>query len=106
MLKRFFDRIPPILKNRYLLTGVAFIVVLTFFDGNNMFYQFKLQKELKGLKAELKHLKEETIRDSTELVRLKTDTLEMERIGRENYQMKRDSEDVFIIVRKPKAKKN
>ena len=29
------------------------------------------------------------------------DSLELEKLGREKYMMKRDSEDIYIIVRKP-----
>ena len=105
MLKRLFNRIPAFLKNKYLLSGLVFLVFVIFFDGNNFLSQYRLRKELNSLKAELKYLREETKKDSAELSLLKNDTLEMERIGREYYQMKRDSEDIYIIVRKPIAKK-
>jgi hypothetical protein len=43
--------------------------------------------------------------DSIELSRLLGDSLELEKLGREKYMMKRDSEDIYIIVRKPVVKK-
>jgi len=104
MLKRFYDKIPPIFKNKYLLTGVAFLLLMFLFDRNNLVTQYQLRKELKGLRNELKFYRDEAYKDSVELSRLMGDSLELEKLGREKYMMKRDSEDVYIIVRKTAAK--
>jgi hypothetical protein len=105
MIKRFIDSIPPILKNKYLLTGVAFLLLMLFLDRNNLISQYKMRKELNGLRKELQFYRDQAKKDSTELSRLLGDSLEMEKLGREKYLMKRDSEDVYIIVRKPKNQK-
>ena len=105
MIKRFFDRIPPILKNKYLLTGVAFLLLMLFLDRNNLISQYKMRKELNGLRKELQFYRDQAKKDSLELSILMGDSLEMEKLGREKYMMKRDSEDVYIIVRKPKNQK-
>jgi hypothetical protein len=101
MIKAFFDRIPPILKNKYLITGVAFLVVILFLDRNNLISQYRMRKELNGLRRELKFYQEQAYKDSLEYTRLMSDSLELEKLGREKYLMKRDSEDVYIIIRKP-----
>jgi hypothetical protein len=105
MIKRFIDSIPPILKNKYLLTGVAFLLLMLFLDRNNLISQYKMRKELSGLRKELQFYRDQAKKDSIELSRLLGDSLEMEKLGREKYLMKRDSEDVYIIVRKPKNQK-
>jgi hypothetical protein len=105
MFKKINDKIPPILKNKYLLTGVAFVVLMLFFDGNDFISQYRMRKELSGLKKELQFYRNQTQKDSIELSRLLGDSLELEKLGREKYMMKRDSEDIYIIVRKPAAKK-
>jgi hypothetical protein len=105
MLQKFVDKIPPILKNKYLLTGVAFLVLMIFIDRNNLISQYKMRKELSGLRNELQFYKDQARMDSIELSRLLGDSLELEKLGREKYLMKRDSEDVYIIVRKPIVKK-
>ncbi|MFZ4546254.1 MAG: FtsB family cell division protein [Bacteroidales bacterium] len=105
MFKKINDKIPPILKNKYLLTGVAFVVLLLFFDGNDLISQYRMRKELSGLKKELQFYRDQAKKDSIELSRLLGDSLELEKLGREKYMMKRDSEDIYIIVRKPAAKK-
>ncbi|MEI6060154.1 MAG: septum formation initiator family protein [Bacteroidota bacterium] len=105
MMKKFFSYIPSILLNKYLLTGVAFLVLMLFIDRNNLISQYKMRKELKELKKELQFYRDQAARDSTELSRLTGDSLELEKLGREKYMMKRDSEDIYIIVRKPAVKK-
>ena len=101
MIKKFTDKIPSILKNKYLLTGVAFLVLMLFLDRNNLVSQYKMRKELNGLRKELQFYRDQAEKDSIELSRLTGDSLELERLGREKYMMKRDSEDIYIIVRKP-----
>lgn len=105
MVKKFFDKIPPILKNKYLLTGVAFLLLMLFLDRNNLISQYKMRRELNGLRKELQFYRDQAMMDSIELSRLLGDSLELERLGREKYMMKRDSEDIYIIVRKAAVKK-
>jgi hypothetical protein len=105
MIKKFTDKIPSILKNKYLLTGVAFLVLMLFFDGNDLISQYRMRKELSGLKKELQFYRDEAKKDSIELSELMGDSLELEKLGREKYLMKRDSEDIYIIVRRPSVKK-
>ena len=101
MIKKFIDKIPPVLKNKYLLAGVAFLFLMLFLDRNNLVSQYKMRKELNGLRKELQFYRDQSEKDSTELSRLMGDSLELEKLGREKYMMKRDSEDIYIIVRKP-----
>ncbi len=101
MIKSIWDKIPSILKNKYLLTGLVFLVIMLFLDKNNILQQRKLQKELQGLKEEQKFYREQYLKDSATLHELRNDSLKLEKLGREKYMMKKDSEDVFLIVRKP-----
>ena len=105
MIKKLLDKIPPILKNKYLLTSVVFLILMLFLDRNNLISQYKMKKELNGLKKELQFYRNQATKDSIELSRLLGDSLELEKLGREKYLMKRDSEDIYIIVRKPAVKK-
>jgi len=105
MIKKLLDKIPPILKNKYLLTSVVFLILMLFLDRNNLISQYKMKQELNGLKKELQFYRDQAAKDSIELSRLLGDSLELEKLGREKYLMKRDSEDIYIIVRKPAVKK-
>jgi hypothetical protein len=78
---------------------------MLFLDRNNLVSQFQMRKELNGLRKELQFYRDQAKMDSIELSRLMGDSLELEKLGREKYLMKRDSEDIYIIVRKPSGKK-
>ena len=105
MIKKLLDRIPAFLKNKYFITTVVFLVLMIFLDRNNLISQYKLRKELHGLREELRFYREQAAKDSIELNRLRSDSLGLEKLGREKYMMKRDSEDIYIIVRRPAVKK-
>jgi len=105
MIRSFLDKIPPFLKDKYFLTIFAFLVWIIFLDRNNIISQFRLQQELKGHKRQMDFYLKETFNDSVALHKIMTDTAEMERVAREKYFMKRDSEDIYLIVPKPDVKK-
>ncbi len=92
------DRIPSILKNKYVLVLIAALVWFLFFDQNNLIQQYRLSREMKNLEKEREYYNREIARDSTQIHRLKNDTRELERYAREKYLMKKEGEDIFIIA--------
>jgi hypothetical protein len=105
MFRKIYDKIPRFIKNKYFVVFVLFVVWLLFLDRNNILSQLGLRGDLHKLQKEKEFYLDETRKDSTELQRLVNDSTEAEKIGREKYMMKRDSEDIFLLVRKPKQKK-
>ncbi len=105
MLNNLINKIPPFLKDKYFLTIVVFLVWILFLDRNNLISQFRLHQELQGHKRQMEFYLHETYNDSVALHKLMTDTAEMERVAREKYFMKRDSEDIYLMVPKPDDKK-
>ena len=61
-----------------------------------------MRNNIKTLKEQKEFYSKEIKNDSTELYKLKNDTLEQEKFAREKFLMKKDNEDVFII----RSKKN
>lgn len=51
-MNRIWKSIPPYLKNKYVATGIVFVVWLLFFDQNNWVTQFQYQMELNKLESE------------------------------------------------------
>lgn len=78
---------------------MAFLVWLTFFDRNNFIAQLRLGRILSEKRAQKEYYQAEITRDSTSLEELMTDTLSLEKFAREKYLMKRDDEDIFLIVK-------
>jgi cell division protein FtsB len=89
-----------ILKNKYFLTTIGIVVWLLFFDKNDIFTQSELINKLNKLKDERSYYLEEIEKGKKEITELKTNQESLERFAREKYLMKKDNEDVFVIVRK------
>ena len=85
--------------NKYFYTTAAFVVWMVFFDKESFREQIELNKSLKELQDHKQFLKEEIIKNNQAVKILENDTAELERYAREKYYMKRDSDDVFVIVR-------
>lgn len=92
------DRLPKIFRNFYFLTGVAFLIWITFLDSNNLIARFSLTSKLNNLEREKEFYErkiEEVAKDQQELFGTEET---IEKYAREKYLMKRESEDVFVIV--------
>ena len=92
------DRIPSFLKNKFSIALITFFVWIMFFDKNNFINQFKLTSTLKSLNNQKAFYFDEIRKDSTSLRILKTDASSLEKFAREKYLMKKDNEDIFLIV--------
>lgn len=88
------------IKNKYLLTSVGIIVWLLFFDKNDVFSQMELSGKLNKLKADRDYYISEIENNRREIEELKTNKKSLEKFAREKYHMKKDDEDVYVIVQK------
>jgi len=94
-----FKRILPWLKNKYVFTTLAFIVWMLFFDRNDVISQFKLRNKLNQLEEDKSYYKEEIRQDRQNLKLLLTNPKTLEKFAREKYLMKKDNEDIYLIVK-------
>lgn len=86
------------LHNRYFLTLLGFIVWLSFFDRNDFINTYSYHKKLKSLLAEKVYYETEVKRYTEDLNHLLSDPANMEKYAREKYYMKKDNEDVYVII--------
>jgi len=91
-------RIPSFMKNKYIIALVVALVWLAFFDKNNLVQQWRLRKQLIELRRDKNYYLNEIERDSTAIRELKENPEALERYARENYLMKKEGEDIFIII--------
>lgn len=70
-----------------------------FLDENNFFVVHSLQREVDELELTVDTMRQGVYRDSIQSERLKNDLDSIERFGRENYYMKAENEDVFVVTR-------
>lgn len=92
-------RLISLVKNRYVIAGVIFTAWIIFFDRHDLSSQFDYYNNLKSLQAEKAYYEAEIGRMQQTIQDLETNPAVIERIAREKYQMKRDAEDVFVILR-------
>lgn len=86
------------LLNKYFLTTIAFIVWLVFFDSNNLVTRNKLQQKLDVLNQEKQFYLQEIRKDSTLTRQLLEDSLRLEKFAREKYLMKKEGEDLYLVI--------
>jgi hypothetical protein len=84
--------------NKYFLTTAAFVAWLIFFDSNNFMTRNMLQQKLEDLNQEKQFYLEEIRKDSILTFDLMNDSTELERFARERYLMKKDNEDLFLVI--------
>jgi cell division protein DivIC len=95
-LKQYFN--DKRFKNKYFIATGIFILWIAFFDDNNLIERFQYLKEISRLKEDKNYFQQKISEDSERLKELKTNKKNLEKFAREQYLMKRDNEDVFVIV--------
>ena len=95
-----FKKIFKVILNKYLLTVVGLAVWLTFFDRNDVFTQYDLKQQVLKLEKERDYYLHEISANEQSINELNTNQKSLEKFARETYLMKKDNEDVFVIVKK------
>ena len=91
-------RIPSWLKNKYVLSIIVFIVWMLFFDRNDFISQYSYRQDLKKLETDKDYYKQQIEQNKTDTKELMSDPKHLEKFARERYLMKKDNEDIFLIV--------
>jgi cell division protein FtsB len=92
-------RIIDLFQNKYFMCTLAFVVWMLFFDRNDMLSQYEYRSEVNKLEAEKDFYETETAHVKKDLTELTTNLNTAEKFAREKYYMKKDNEDVFVIVK-------
>lgn len=82
------------------MTGLAFLVWMTFLDSNDLINRFRLSSKLRSLENERTYYQEKIDEVEQDRAELMGTTELLEKFAREKYLMKRESEDIFIIDKK------
>lgn len=94
----FIKRIPPFFRSFYFIAGLLFFSWLLIFDSNDLITQMRLSGKEKELIERRDYYVEqiEEVKSDREAL-LNSEEL-LEKVAREKYLMKREDEDVFIVV--------
>ncbi|RZA01765.1 MAG: septum formation initiator family protein [Sphingobacteriaceae bacterium] len=93
------QRLIDLFKNKYFIVTVAFIVWMLFFDKNDLVSQVEYRQQVNTLKEERDFYIKETEKVTKDLDELTSNPQKLEKFAREKYLMKKDNEDVFVIVK-------
>lgn len=91
-------RLIELFRNKYFLCASAFVVWMLFFDRNDMVSQYEYSSQVGKLEEEKAFYEKETNQVKKDLQELTTNLKMAEKFAREKYFMKKDNEDVFVIV--------
>ncbi len=91
-------------RNKYFWISLVFILWLIFVDRNDLIDQWSDYQKLKSLKETAIYYKEQTTKLKAQMNELMADAASKEKFAREKYRMKREDEDLFVVV--PESDKN
>ncbi len=97
-VKKILDHIPARLRNRYGAAVLGLLAWIMFFDRNDAWTTFKNSRELSRMHEDKERFTVEIARTREQLHELSSDKELLEKFARERYLMKRDNEDIFVLV--------
>jgi cell division protein FtsB len=83
--------------NKYWLVTILFLAVTFFIGDSNLYNRFKYDERIRFLESEIDRYKKEIEVNKKKIQELQTDKEGLERFAREEYLMKKEDEDLFII---------
>lgn len=89
----------PLVKfitNRYVIIFSIFIIWMGFFDENSFINHLEFNNEINKLNTEKDYYKTEIKKDK-ELINKLDDSEELEKFAREEYNMKKENEEIYLI---------
>ncbi len=94
-------RIAKYILSKFTKIQLAFIFILLIccfiISDSSIFARFGYDLEINDLKGQIDYYKEKIDTDKRKLNELKSDKDNIEKFARENYKMKKDNEEVFVI---------
>ena len=87
-----------LIRNKYLIAIMVLLVWLFVFDRNSLIDRIRYTRALHEMEDEKEYYLQRIEEDSQRLQELKTDRENLEKFAREQFFMKKDNEDVYVIV--------
>ena len=91
-------KIPPVFKNFYVVTLAVFFGWMMLLDSNNLVARYKLGSKLRSLQSQKEYYQDKIKEVQKDRAQLFGDKESIEKFAREKYLMKKESEDIYIIV--------
>lgn len=98
---KIFKSIFNYLITRYTKVQLLIMLVIIFFaffiSDSNIFARFGYDAKIMELNGQIDYYREKTEQDKEKLKLLESDKDQIEKFARENYLLKKDDEDVFVV---------
>ena len=93
-------KLPKPFRNFYFISIALFLVWMLFLDSNNLISRFQLSSKLRSLENEKEYYEEKIKEVEKDRDELFGDRESLEKFAREKYLMKKETEDIYIVVEK------
>lgn len=93
---RFFK----IIRNKYFIVSVLFVLWVTFFDSNNLIRWSRVIINVSEQENQKRYYKEAVKATEEKLNELSSNKDSLEKFAREQYLFKEENEDLFIVEEK------
>ncbi|MCB0793807.1 MAG: septum formation initiator family protein [Flavobacteriales bacterium] len=97
-MRRVLQRIPSRLRNRYGLAAFLLFAWIVVFDEYDLWATLKLRRQLAKMRTEKVWYQEQIEQTREQLHELTSNKDLLEKFARERYLMKRDNEEIFVLV--------
>lgn len=98
------DQLKNLVKNilakfsKIQLAAIAILLIACFIiSDSNVFTRLGYDSQIRDLEKQIKYYREKTEDDKRKLNELRSDKENIEKFARENYFMKKENEEVFIV---------
>ncbi len=92
-----FIRLLPFIRNKFIITIILFSVWMLFFDQYNLISRVNNNRKIAELEQQKEFYIAEIERSNRLLKELQGDNASLEKFAREQYLMKKDDEDIYIV---------
>ena len=96
-MKKLMTYIWSKLRTKYGIALSCFLLWLFFFDENSLVQHFQNKQKLVQLIEQEDYLRHKIVSDKRKIQELQTNQANLEKFAREEFLMKKENEDVFLI---------
>lgn len=93
------QKIRGLFKNFYFLFFLCFVLWMTIIDSNGFINRYRLSDKLSELNSQKEFYVKEIDKVSLDKERFESDQELLEKYAREEYFMKKESEDIFYVIK-------
>ncbi|MEL0009654.1 MAG: septum formation initiator family protein [Flammeovirgaceae bacterium] len=93
------QKIRDLFKNFYFLFFLCFVLWMTIIDSNGFINRYRLSSKLSELNTQKEFYIKEIDKVTLDKERFESDEELLEKYAREEYLMKKESEDIFYVIK-------